>query len=90
MSSGELHHLSIYMIEGYVTSLRSHHSCDDHLSHAVRLELIEWRKAQEWPCVSQITHMYMLGPSALFAPCAVVYLGRQQLWPRQSATPVRV
>jgi len=30
------HHLSIYMIEHYVTSLRYHHSHDDYLSHAVR------------------------------------------------------
>jgi len=29
------HHLFIYMIECYVTSLRYHHSRDDHLSHAV-------------------------------------------------------
>ena len=36
MSSKEPHHLSIYMIEWYVTSLRYHYSCDDHLSHAVR------------------------------------------------------
>jgi len=35
MSSEELYHLSIYMIEWYVTSLRYQHSRDDHLSSTV-------------------------------------------------------
>jgi len=43
ISSEELYHLSIYMIEWYVTSLRYHHSRDDHLSYAVGVRHIPTR-----------------------------------------------